>query len=647
MLPRVILLALIPILCLSGYSQNVDLARFIEPSIYDGISLFEHQKIKFTWNMVGKVQVEMNEGLNSMDQNQYAEAIHHFNQVLNTDPKFGPAWYYRSVCQKLQRNLLAAEYDMTKASRLLKIPECYIELGNIYYLKRDLGAAKENYEKAVKSNPKLVDAYFKLGCFSINIQNIEEGIRYLNKCTELEPSFVKAYLQLGLIQMRFKKDYRGANQLFTKAIRCDSSNAQTYFWRGLLYLIEREHDSSLADLNKSVGLAPSNSYFRLMRGLLLIDLKDFDNAFTDLRRALIVNKVDEGSSLFGQTVLDKKIDLQNATEYLNRVIYGYDDLTIEFLKMGYCFLLVGNYREAIDNFDRVSRLHESACTIYLKALAYEHMGKHDLAYDTYSRALQLDGDIFDAYKKRAVYKMELKDWRGAFADLKEMRRLQPGSTLTYRLSGFLNYHYGDYRGAVKEMDLFLKADSTDVEALKVRADSKSKLKDYSGSVSDFKRVIALSEDNADIEYLVITNTLQAGDTVRAIDMLKEFNGKYHTLNSEVRLTEVYIEKKDFKKAEANISLLEKLLKNSYSDRDKISYVHYLRSKLKFKRGLNTDALGQINKSLELSQAEEFLFLRARIFFAMSQIEDGRKDLETLKKKGYKEAEIFYAKYDIN
>ena len=644
---KVILIALTQFLYFQLYAQQVDLAQFIDAGIYDGLNPLDYQKINFSWNMSGNVQLEMNEGLNAMNQNHFDEAIAHFGEVLKLDSDFGPGYYYRSICHKNQLNISSAEYDMVQASRLLKISECYVELGDIYYLKRNFDKAKEAYEKALKVNPKQAVACYKLGCLSLNFLYIDESIKYFDRCTKLDQDFVKAYLQQGLIRMRFKRDNNGAIQLFTRAINADSSNAQAYFWRGLLNWMEKDKNSSQSDLNKTIALAPTNPYFRLMRGLLLIDLKEFDNAFTDLRRALISTQVSEGKSQFGQTILDKKIDVQNACTYLDRVLYGYDDLSAEFLKTGFCYLLAGNCGAAIENFNKVYRLSKSACETYLLALAYEHCEQHNVAYETYSKALLLDKDIFDAYKKRAVYRGELKEWDGAFADLKEMRRLQPNSIVTYRLSGFLKYNYGDYSGSIKEMDFYLKKDSTDVEALKVRADSKSKIKDFLGAASDFKRVVALSEDKdkKDLENLVITNTLQAGDTAHAITLLIEFNKTYQLLVSEVQLTELYIETKDFKKAERKISLLEKVLKSSYHH-DNMSFVYYLRSMLKLKRGLYADALEQINKCLKLSDLNEFLFHRALIFFKMNQIEEGRKDLITLKKRDFKEAEVFYSRYSI-
>jgi tetratricopeptide (TPR) repeat protein len=646
MFQKAMLLALTQIFCFQVYAQQVDLSQFMDASIFDGLNPFEYQKIKFSWNMSANVQVEMNEGLTAMDQDQLVEAIPHFDQVLKLHSDFGPGYYYRSICHKNQRNFSAAEYDMIQASRLMNTPECFIELGDIYYLKRNISKARESYKKAVKSNPGLVVAYYKLGCLALNLQDVDESIKAFEKCNQLDPGFVKAYLQLGLIKMRFKRDNEGANQLFTKAIRADSTNAQAYFWRSFLYLIKQQNRNALKDLDKTVELAPSNPYFRLIRGLFLTDLKEFDKAFSDLRKALVSNKVSEGRSQFGQTILDKKIDLQNAGEYLNRVLYGYDDLSSEFLKTGFCLLIARNYHGAIENFDRVYRLSKSPCEIYLKALTFEHMGKHSLAYHTYSDALLLDEDIFDAYKKRAIYRGELKEWDGVLADLNEMRRLQPGSPVTNRLSGFLKYNHADYSGSIIEMDTYLKQDSTDVEALKVRADSKSKVKDFYGAISDFNRAIALSEEKKDLENLVIENTVLAGDTAQAVRLLIEFSKAYHLLRSEVLLAELYIETKDFKKAESNISLLEKALKNSHASQDNMAFVHYLKSRLKSKRGLYADALEQINKCLKLSDFEGFVFQRAKVFFQLNQIEDGRKDLATLKKKGYKEAEVFYTKYGI-
>lgn len=629
------------------YSQQVGITRFMDASVFDGLNPFDYKKIEFSWNMQGQIQVEMNEGLNAMDQNNFIMAEAHFEKVLALDPSFGVAFYYRALCHKNNLKFNAAEYDLMQALKLFKNPECYIQLGDIYYLMRNFKLAKEYYEKAVKANPDLVNGYYKLGCLSINSQRVEESIRHFTKCNELDPGFVKSYLQRGIIEMRFKRDNQAANAFFTKAIHADSSGAQPYFWRGMTSLMERDRTGSLSNFNKAVERAPSNPYFRLIRGLLLVELKEFDNAFTDLRKALAITSISESHSQFGQTIFDKKIDLQNAMEYLNRELYGYDELSIEFLKIGFCYLLTGNFQEAIDNFHRVSRIKKTATETYLIALTFEHQGRHSMALSIYSDALELDPDIFDAYKKRAIYRGELKEWTGAFADVNQMRRLQPGSPVIDRLNGFLSYNYGDYSTAIKAMDVYLKNDSTDVEAIKIRADSKSHVKDYTGAISDFKRVLILTSENKQgIEDLLISNTLNAGDTVTAINLLIDYCNKYRLIASEILLSEVYIQSRDFKKAENRIFQLDRVLKTGYLNNPNRAYVFYLKSQLDSKQGHYEDALKQVNKSLNFKEEDIFRFLRAKILLQMNEVDKSKEDLKILKTKGFKQAEALYLKYGI-
>ena len=73
-----------------------------------------------------------------------------------------------------------------------------------------------------------------------------------------------------------------------------------------------------------------------------------------------------------------------------------------------------------------------------------------MALTYYDKALTLDDDIFDAHKKRSVYRIELKDWRGANRDFEDMFRLQPKSPVTYRLRGFARSHEGNYKGAIDD-----------------------------------------------------------------------------------------------------------------------------------------------------------------------------------------------------
>ena len=313
------------------------------------------------------------------------------------------------------------------------------------------------------SIPQMVQAYYNLGSLALTKGDLRKGLKYYQKCNEVNPKFPQAYMMQGLVKFLARKKDTESIALFDKAVSADSAYALTYLWRGLAYISLEKPNECLKNWNALIRREPDNSLYTLLRGFLYIELGDFDNAFNDLRKAMRLRAVDDERFTAGQTVLDKRIDLQYAANYLITNGYGLDEKSFGFLKKGFCLLLAGKHKEAIDEIRKSERIQPSATVYFIEALAYEHFGDHYTALTYYNKALALDNDIFDAHKKRSVYRTELKDWKGAHQDFDDMLRLQPQSPAVFRLRGLSRSVEGDYNGAIEDLTKFMKTDSTDYE----------------------------------------------------------------------------------------------------------------------------------------------------------------------------------------
>src|SRR5690606_31978073 len=230
------------------------------------------------------------------------------------------------------------------------------------------------------------------------------------------PRFPHAFMMQGLLKFKARKKDNESIKLFDKAIAADSTYAPTYFWKGLAWITLDRPDEGLSSWTKLSTLAPHNTFYTFMRGFLLIEIGDFDNAFNDLRKAMKAIAVDEEKFVGGQTILDKKIDLQFAANYLITNGYGLNETSFSLLKKGFCLLLAGNPKTAVEEIKKAEAIEPSGTVFFLQALAYEHSGDHKSAFRYYSKALEKDIDNFDAHKKRSVYRTELQDWKGANED---------------------------------------------------------------------------------------------------------------------------------------------------------------------------------------------------------------------------------------
>ena len=444
----------------------------------------------------------------------------------------------------------------------------------------------------------------------------------------------------GLVKFLARKKDTESIALFDKAVSADSSYALTYFWRGLAYISLEKPNDCLKNWNALVRLEPENPLYTLLRGCLYIELGDFDNAFNDLRKTMRSRAVDDERFTAGQTVLDKRIDLQYAANYLITNGYGLDEKSFGFLKKGFCLLLAGKHKEAIEEIRKSERIQPSATVYFIEALAYEHSGDHYTALTYYNKALALDNDIFDAHKKRSVYRTELKDWNGAHQDFDDMLRLQPQSPVVFRLRGLSRSNEGDYKGAIEDLTQFMKTDSADYEVIRTRSVCWAMLKNDKAANEDLRLLLKLRKDR-ELYHTVAENYIILKDTSNAIEIWKE----YARLAPQVfipfmELARIYVHQKKWDSARVEI---DKLLHMVIPYPKKYAEILYWQGLIDFDRALYEDAIVKFTKSLKNDNNNlDAKYFRAKAYERSGQLKKALSDLKDLKNIQYKDSPRLYA-----
>jgi tetratricopeptide (TPR) repeat protein len=481
---------------------------------------FEHfQSAKFDWNIPGNVQVIMNEGLTYLDNDKPTLAINSFNQVISKEPKFWPAYYYRAICKRLEGKLPPAVLDFQQAAKLeSNRAEIYFSLGETYEGLLDFKAADDQYHKAIDISSSFAEAYYGLGNIDFIQGNLRAAAKNYDRCIELNSKFTLAYLMQGFVKLRNGKR-TDAVELINQGLEIDSLQSKFLLLRAMIHMGENKLHAGLKDLDQFVKLNPQNQFFLLLRGFLHLELGDFDRSYNDLRKAVLMGESDKNQYLTGHHQLDKRIDIQTAAEYALRFSYGLNDDALLHFKKGFCYFLTARYNVATDHFSKAAAIEPSATIYYLKAVTFEHAEKHDSAFAYYDKALKLDNEIFDAHKKRGIYRHQLKDWRGAYADFNEMIKQQPEIYGTYRLRGMIKYNMKDYYGALIDFSEYLKTDSTNGEVYKSRGTCRFEIKDYSGSNEDYRTSLRFNSDDHILYLGIADNHLNLHDTLSAVAAL--------------------------------------------------------------------------------------------------------------------------------
>ena len=640
---KILLAVTVVLLSALSLHAQIDFTKYFDENSIPLVDTQDHLDLDFKWDMAGGIQVFMNEGINYLKEGDPNLAATNFDEVIKRDSLSWIAFYYRGICKKNLGQFDEARKDLFHAKRINpKHAAIYVELGELYHIQNVFNKATDEYEKAIELDPQMVQAYYNLGSLALTKGDLRKGLKYYQKCNEVNPKFPQAYMMQGLVKFLARKKDTESIALFDKAVRADSAYALTYLWRGLAYISLEKPNECLKNWNALIRREPDNSLYTLLRGFLYIELGDFDNAFNDLRKAMRLREVDDERFTAGQTVLDKRIDLQYAANYLITYGYGLDEKSFGFLKKGFCLILAGNYKGAIDEIRKSERIQPSATVYFIEALAYEHSGDHYTALTYYNKALALDNDIFDAHKKRSVYRTELKDWKGAHKDFDDMLRLQPQSPAVFRLRGLSRSVEGDYKGAIEDLTKFMKTDSADYEVIRTRSVCWMMLKNEKAANEDLRLLLKLGND-WQLYHTVADNYIILKDTSNAIEIWKE----YASLRPQVfipfmELARIYVHQKKWDSARVEIDKLLPFVVPEHMPK-KYAEILYWQGLIDFDRALYEDAIVKFTKALKNDNNNlDAKYFRAKAYEKSGQLKKALSDLKDLKNIPYKDSQRLYA-----
>ncbi len=626
---------------LSLYAQ-IDFTKYFDETSLPLLDPNDHLDLDFKWDMKGNVQVFMNEGISYLKEGNPSLAISNFDEVIKLDSLSWISHYYRGVCKKNLFKFEEAKQDLLISKRInSKQAETYVELGEVYHLQNSINKALAEYEMAIEIDPNLVQAYYNLGSLALLKGDLRRGLKYYKKCNEVNPKFPQAYMMQGILKFHAQKKNNESIALFDHALQADSTYSLTYFWRGLAYIGLGQPRKSLMDWSKLIQFNPENPSYALMRGCLYIELGDYDNAFNDLRKSIRRTAVDEEQFVGAQTTLDKRIDLQFAANYLTANGYGLDEKCFEFLKKGFCLLFLGRKTEALQEIKKAEEVQPSATVYFLGALVYEHSADHVSALKYYDKALALDNDIFDAYKKRSIYRSELKDWKGANEDFSQMFRLQSQSPTTYRLRGLAKSNNGDYKGAIDDLSKFLKTDSSDYEAIRTRSACLVMVGDEKSANEDMRKLLKI-DGGLDLYETVSRNYLTLKDTASALEVWREYaNRDPYLFVPRMEIARIFIHQKKWDSARVEINKLLPLVTPENVTK-KYSEILYWEGLIHYQNSEYNSAISKFTQSLkyDVNNADAKYF-RAKAYEKTGQGKKAMGDLKDLKTTRYKDSEVLY------
>jgi tetratricopeptide (TPR) repeat protein len=600
--------------------------------------LWEYEPLVVDWKMDPALQADFNEGLNNLLEDKAAMATTNLTAVIDKAPSAWQAYYFRAAAYKKQHELNAAHDDLVKSLKLHdNFYEGLVELAKVECLRRQATEGEQIVNKAIRLNRSRGAAYYLKGDINLAQGQLRPAINSYKDCLAADSLYHDARIKLALLDAFEKNDLTRALAHLNKVLQNDSLQRTALLFRSILGR-EKNIKQSVKDLGTLMRLRPGDFMPRYYHGLFLIDLGDYENAFNDLQ--IVINRSNVGDNQFSgdQKGTDRVINLQNVGAYIVRRIYGLSDADAARIKEAFCLLLVDKYEKSIAALDAVPNGFKEPCVVYLKAVAYEHQGQHPKALQCYGIVLGLDDKLVDAYKKRGIYRQEMKQWKESAEDFTTCLKLYPDGYVVYRMRGISYYYQDRYQEAIADYNAYLKKDTSNMDVIGQRGmaylQSKQRLKAYvdfavSGNTHalNFKRMETL-----------VDSVLHLNDTVQAMVCLDAF------VKAVPRYTEGYVQKvkiqvarNEWEKVSKDVGMALHFARIDVAT-SKRSYLMTILAQVHIKASKTDEAVKTLNEAIRFDLKNDLAYLeRGRLYLNLGKTSKAQSDLKEASALGNEQA----------
>jgi tetratricopeptide (TPR) repeat protein len=224
----------------------------------------------------------------------------HLSSVLAVDNDNIKAYalYALVYMEGWQRNKNRLDLAKLLIDEAAKRKEDYAPLKNargLYFMHRNnLSQALEQFQAAVKLDPRFVEARMNVGLTTLGFRNFDAAREQFAAVIELAPKNYDAVIGLG-IALRGKGDFDGAEAQYKRAREINGSRGEAYFNLGVLYKEFKANKQS--DLAKSkADYQAAREFFREFLGKSGISEGDKDEAQANIKGCdLMIKQLDEFS----------------------------------------------------------------------------------------------------------------------------------------------------------------------------------------------------------------------------------------------------------------------------------------------------------------------------------------------------------------
>lgn len=269
----------------SSFAQTVN-----QPSAPASLSRTGPEKKSFQ-SHTEEAEYHFNLGTQSSRQQEWSEAVQHFQQAIALDPQMAKA--YRDLARaqaQLGDQEQSAEYWLKAISLESEGVSGleYLELGQNLASWGKQQSAVTCYRRAIAQQPELIDAYLRLGEFLVQSQENEEAIACYVEGLKYAQDNSELYYRLGHLY-HSREQWPQAALCFQKATQYAPDHGPAYHQLGEVLSHQSQWAEAIAAYRQAIKFNPEFSWSYNNLGYALIQLNQWAEAIPVYCQAIKLN----------------------------------------------------------------------------------------------------------------------------------------------------------------------------------------------------------------------------------------------------------------------------------------------------------------------------------------------------------------------
>ncbi|MDX2303233.1 MAG: tetratricopeptide repeat protein [Microscillaceae bacterium] len=223
-------------------------------------------------------------GLAEFNLQNTVGAIENFNSAIRLNPEYLEAYFNRGLLKAGLQKYEEAIPDFDKVLAKKAIPVVFEQRGLAHFQLQKSDLAEQDFQNALKLDPKLNKSFYFLGLIDFNRAEYEQALNLLGKAITLKADYEDAYSLRVQIYLQIQ-DSLHALEDYGHLIQLNPYNWNAYLNRGKINFYLGNYQESLPDFERLIAKQPENPEAYFFRGRIFQSLNKLSDACKDWQKA--------------------------------------------------------------------------------------------------------------------------------------------------------------------------------------------------------------------------------------------------------------------------------------------------------------------------------------------------------------------------